>query len=78
MFVIEDERHAETHGEFASFDEAIAELKRIATIPWDEAPNRTPCSSWRTCGREYVVVEYDDSCKPWEELQRTPVLNVSA
>jgi hypothetical protein len=78
MFVIEDEIHAEQHGQFSSFDEALAELRRAAKIPWDEAPNLAPCTSWRTCGREYVILEYDDSSTPWKVLRCVPVLNVSA
>jgi hypothetical protein len=34
--------------------------------------------SWATCGREYAVVEYDDSHSPWKELRRVSVLQVSA
>jgi hypothetical protein len=78
MFLIEDEIHAEHHGQFASLDEAISELRRRATITWDQAPNAAPCTSWKTCGRDYVVVEYDDSQSPWKELRRMPVLRVSA
>lgn len=79
MFVIEDERHAELQdGEFTTLQEAVSELKRRAEIPWDEEPNRAPCRSWETCGRTYVVIEYDDSHLPWTELSRTIVLKVSA
>ena len=78
MFVIEDELHAEHQGQFSTFEDAIAEVKRRATIPWDEAPNVAPCTSWETCGREYVVIEFDDACLPWKELRRVPVVAVSA
>jgi hypothetical protein len=78
MFVIEDEIHAEHHGQFRTFDEALAELRRRAKTPWDEAPNEAPCISWPTCEREYVILEFDDSNTPWKELRRVPVLNVSA
>jgi hypothetical protein len=77
-FVIEDEFHAEDHGQFASFDEAVAELKRRAAIPWDQAPNLAPCMNWENCGRDYVIVEYDDSSLPWQELSRVSVMKVSA
>jgi hypothetical protein len=77
MFLIEDEIHAEQQGQYASFEEALAELKRRAKIPWDQVPNVAPCMSWKTCGREYVVIEFDDSCSPWKELQRVPVLTMS-
>jgi hypothetical protein len=78
VFSIEDEIHAEHLGEFASFDEAVAEPRRLANIPWDRAPNVAPCTSWKTCGREYVVIESDDSHPPGKVLRRTPVLEVSA
>jgi len=78
MFVIEDNIHAEQDGQFASLAEAVAELGRRAAIPWDKPPNLAPCTSWRTCGREYFVLEFDSSQTPWKLLQRVPVLNVSA
>jgi hypothetical protein len=77
-FVIEDEFHCEWHGEFASETEALVELNRRAQIPWDQEPNRAPCMSWRTCGRGYWVIEFDDTLEPWKELKRTKVLEVSA
>jgi hypothetical protein len=78
MFLIEDEIHADHHGQFGSFELAVAELRRRAAIPWDQAPNVAPCVSWKTCERDYVVIEYDDSRLPWKELQRVAVLNISA
>jgi hypothetical protein len=75
--MIEDERHAEPQGRFASFQQAIDELKRRAAIPWDEDPNRAPCMNWQTCGRSYALIEYDDSVLPWKELRRVAVLEVS-
>jgi hypothetical protein len=78
MFVVEDEIHAEWEGQFSSFDEAVVEIRRRATIPWDQPPNVAPCMSWMTCGREYVVIEFDESHTPWKELRRVAVLAVSA
>jgi len=75
---IEDELHAEPQGEYPSLDEAMAELRRRASIAWDESPNVAPCSSWRTCGRNYEIVEYDDTQMPWKELRRVPALEISA
>lgn len=78
MFKIEDERHAEPQvGEFATFEDAVAELRRRAQLPWDQQPNVAPCTNWRNCGRNYEVIEYDDSV-PWKELSRTLVLEVDA
>ena len=78
MFVIEDERHAELLGEYPTFQHAVEELRRRAAIPWDEDPNRAPCTRWQTCGRLYEVIEYDNSQVPWKVLRRVAVLDVSA
>ena len=78
MFVIEDERHAEPQGEFSTIESALAELRRRATVPWDQAPNCAPCTSWRTCGRVYEIIEYETSETPWREIRRLPALEVSA
>ena len=77
MWRIEDEAHAELHGECDSFESALAELRRRALIPWDVAPNVAPCTSWKTCGRVYEVVEFDAQ-SPSRTLQRIPVMNISA
>ena len=76
-FVIEDELHAEHHGEFATFDDALVELRRRARIPWDREPNRAPCQRWRSCGRTYEVIEVADTQTPSKELSRTKVLDIS-
>jgi hypothetical protein len=78
MFIIEDEFHAESQGEFPTYDAAIAELRRRSTLPWDEEPNVAPCMSWKTCGRRYEVIEYDVSTTPWREVQRLAILEVGA
>jgi hypothetical protein len=79
VFKIEDEWHAELQaGEFASLGAAAEELRRLAEIPWDQAPNAAPCTSWRTCGRRYEVVEYDTSVEPWRQIRRLPVLEIDS
>ena len=78
MFVIEDEYHCEPQGRFASLSELEIELTRRASIPWDQEPNRAPCQQWRTCGRNYELIEYDDSQVPWKELRRIGVLRITA
>jgi hypothetical protein len=78
VFVIEDELHAEQQGAFVSRSEAIAELRRRADIPWNEPPNIAPCTNWEKCGRNYELVEYDDSERPWRVLARELVLEISA
>lgn len=78
MFVIEDEWHAEWIGEFISRKEAEAELERLAKLPWDEAPNACPCTSWRTCGRCYHLIHFDTSFEPWRVVNDEARLEVSA
>ena len=79
MFIIEVEIHAEPIGErFQSKDEAMAELERLAMVPWDEEPNCAPCTGWETCGRRYELIEYDDASHPWREISRKEILSVSA
>ena len=78
MYVINDNLHAESMGEFASFEELASELQRLATLPWDQPPNLAPCTSWPTCGRDYEVIEYDATQQPWQELSRVLALSVSA
>lgn len=76
MFLIEDEAHAEPQrGEFRTRQEAIAELRRRAAIPWDERPNVAPCMNWRNCGRRYELIEYDTS---GTEVSRKLMLEISA
>lgn len=77
MFVIEDELHAEQHGEFATRDEAMADLRRRAAVPWNDEPNVAPCAAWAKCGRRYELIEYDTSCTPWREIRRHRVLEIS-
>ena len=78
MFVIEDERHAEQIGTFSRHEEAMSEMRRLAGIPWDQAPNAAPCTNSAHCGRSYEVIEYDDTETTWRELSRKPVLDISA
>ena len=78
MFVIEDEWHAEHIANYETREGALAELRRLAGTPWNMAPNRCPCTSWRTCGRRYHIVEYDTSPEPWRRLSDAKLLDVSA
>jgi hypothetical protein len=75
---IEDLSHSEGLGEFSTFQDAVLELERLASIPWDQAPNRAPCTSWRSCGRRYEVIIYDDATEPWSLIEQVPMLEISA
>ncbi len=78
VFVVQDQDHSEQLGEFPSLQEAWAELDRLSVIPWDESPNLAPCLSWRTCGRDYEILEYERSSVPWILVRRIGGLQVSA
>lgn len=78
-YIIEDESHAEMQGEFDSFEDALTELKKRSTIPWDQEPNKCPCTNWRNCRRNYEIAEYNTANKPyWKEIERTSVLEISS
>ena len=74
--VLEDAIHCE-QARFSTFDEALAELNRRAGLRWDEPPNRAPCTSWATCGREYHLLEYDVSVRPGKLFRSVHALDVS-
>lgn len=77
--MIDDELHAELQkGKFETFEEAVVELKRLAEIPWNEAPNRAPCTIWKQCGRKYTIREYKNFDQPIKLLQEIPALEISA
>ena len=59
-------KFTELSNDFGSFENALAELRRRADIPWNENPNLAPCKSWQVCGRKYVIAEYDNSITPVE------------
>jgi hypothetical protein len=78
QFIIEDQLHSEHRSEHLSLADAWAELKRLSCIPWNQAPNRAPCGSWKTCGRNYEIIEYDTSFNPWQLVRRIPGIEVNA
>lgn len=79
MYIIEDQIHAELQdGKFSTFAEALSELRRRALVPWNITPNVAPCISWKTCGRIYEIIEYDDTSTPWKELSRVSALEISS
>ena len=78
MVYIEDDIHCEQEGPFGTFADALAELRRRAVIAWDLPPNQAPCTSWRSCGREYHILEYDERSEIPRLLRKAHVLDVSA
>ncbi|CAL77354.1 hypothetical protein BRADO3575 [Bradyrhizobium sp. ORS 278] len=76
VFVIEDEIHAEWLGKFESFEAAMDELRRLATIPFGQHPNLPPCMAGDACKREYQIIEFDGCFSNYE--RRGPVLTMSA
>ena len=77
MFTLEDEWHCESE-EFAAFELALFEIRRRTQMPWDKAPIQAPCNAWRTCGRKYVIREFDTSTMPWTFTKSTPIVEIDA
>ena len=78
IFVVEDQSHAEAIGKFSTLQGAWDELLRLSAVPWDAAPNMAPCQSWKTCGRDYEIIEYDITGETWTLVQRYAGLEVGA
>ncbi len=79
IFIIEDESHDEWCGEFTSYEDALKELKARANLPWDTAPNQCPCMNWKTCSRNYEIIEFDNSKDGhWKVMSRTPIFEISS
>ena len=79
MFYIEDEWHCELEPKaYASLKDAVDELKNKALLDWDKPPIVAPCSSWRTYGRQYAIIEYDDTVTPYVQKQRLYALEIDA
>lgn len=76
-FVIEDSIHLDQHGTFPSLDAALEKLRHFARAPWDERPNRAPCLHWEGCGRDYEILDYDDSDSPSKLNARIPAVAIS-
>ena len=77
LFVVSDNIHTDQSGDFDGREAALREIRRRALIPWDEEPNLSPCTEWRTCGRVYAVAEYSD--QPSRTFIRsTPIVMISA
>ena len=78
MYIIEDEYHAEQSNPYPTYGAAVAELRRLAGIPWDKEPNQCPCTSWKTCSRLYRIIKFDDSNpESTKEISRVDFLEVS-
>jgi hypothetical protein len=77
-YIIEDSDHCEHLGTYTSLADAQLELNRLAALPWNEAPNRAPCGSWETCGRNYVLIEGTGYDNEWCEIRRTAIFAIDA
>lgn len=59
VYQLEDEFHAELlPGEFASYETAVQEVRRIVAMPFGMRPNSPPCSDAAQCQRDYVARKY--------------------
>ena len=73
-YLIQDEFHCERQWEYNSFNEALLEIERISKLPYDIEPNICPCTSWKTCGRDYIIIEYENGV----EIKRSEILEIWA
>jgi len=78
VFVVDDDMHADRLGEFATIADAWAELRRVASLPFDQEPNQPPCGNWQNCRRSWYIIEYDNTQKPWRQLRTISALEFSA
>ena len=78
IFVLEDNVHAEHVGEYELFNDALEKAKELYLIPWDKEPNKCPYLSWKTCGREYRIVNFEVVQDKWNELARSEIFSISS
>jgi hypothetical protein len=76
-FAINDSIHLDQEGTYRSIDAALARLRQLARQPWDAAPNRAPCSSWESCGRDWEILEYEVETIPWQLRETIPAVSIS-
>ena len=56
-FSVYDEMHAHSFGSFATEEQAVDALCRLATIPWGVEPNIPPCGGGQNgCGRLWGIL----------------------
>ena len=77
-YIIEDEFHCEYIWEFDILEDAISELKKLSVTKWMEWRNRPPCTSWKTCVRDYLLMEFSDTTKsPWKQERRENIFSIN-
>jgi hypothetical protein len=77
IITLDDASHCEYQGQFLSVPDAFEEIKARAVLPWDQPPNRCPCTAWKTCDRLYQILVYDDSTTPWTLQAKLGNLQIS-
>lgn len=63
-WVLRDDLHDESFGEFATREQAMAAANRLVALPWDDPQIRAPCTNWRSCGRDFWLESHDPSAGP--------------
>ena len=72
-FIVDDQRHCQRMGQFDSYEAARLAIIGFVSNPWNEKPNRAPCSNWKKCGRHYDIIETSES---GAYLTSTPVCKI--
>jgi hypothetical protein len=76
-FLITDAIHCDGNESFTSLDAALKRLRRLARTPWNERPNRAPCSGWWGCGRDWEIEELEVTDGSWELRAIIPGVAIS-
>lgn len=57
-YLIDDDFHADSLGEtYSTLEDALAEVHRVISLPFEQEPHTPPCISWLQCQREIVLRE---------------------
>jgi len=77
-YIIEDQIHCEWIWKYNSISDATSELQRLLKLPWNKDKNLAPCMSYKTCGREYELIEYNIKWDIWDEVSRYPIFDIKS
>ena len=78
MFILLDKFHYERIGIYDSYEEALNKAIEISKIPWNIPPNKAPCTNWKKCGREYVIVERIKKNNKSLKVSEVDIFNISS
>ncbi|CAN0481268.1 unnamed protein product, partial [Phaeothamnion confervicola] len=84
-YLIEDDFHDDSlGGTYSTLEDALAEVYRIISLPFEQEPHSPPCTNWHQCRREFVIREVHtfSSARPTGPSRTTiaefPILTTSS